>query len=351
MKIYNTPSIIVALSLCSALACTQSSPERSPKSTSQPGADTKDAFKVTRLVVYSGRSEGLVGSILQDFDEANPNIKLDVRYNSTPTLANQVIAESEQCPADVLWFQDSGYLSALGDRLLPLPTSITATIPARFQATDKRWIGITGRLRVLVYNAQKLKAEDLPQSLFDLSDSKWKGRLGWAPGNASMHAHVSALRQLWGEEKTRDWLKAMKANAPIRFPKNSPQVKAAHSGEIDLGWVNHYYLHKLKQDGYQAKNYSFPNAEDAGNLLMLSGVGIRAGTKNENAAVRLLHYLLTDKVQNYFAKQRFEYPVREGVQTHPDVTPLQDLKLAKVDQGHLAEVKASIALLNELGIE
>ena len=206
-------------------------------------------------------------------------------------------------------------------------------------------------MAVLVYNTDKVKSEDLPKSLADLADPKWKGQLGRAPGNASLHAHVSALRHLWGEEKTKSWLQGIKANEPLRFPKNSPQVKAAHSGEISIGWVNHYYLHKLKQEGYKAANYSFANEADAGNLLMLSGAAVRAGSKNPAGALKLLNYLVSDKVQAYFAQKRYEYPTKPGIKTHPDVTPLKDLKLANIDQKPLADVKKSIELINQLGIE
>jgi iron(III) transport system substrate-binding protein len=342
---------LIAMSGALAIACTENISR--PTVVSSPSAGTTEAPvpTITKLVVYSGRGEGLVGSVLQDFDKANSDIELDVRYNKTPALANQVIAEGKQCPADVLWFQDSGYLSALGDRLLPLPPALTSTIDQRFLAGDKRWLGITGRLRVLVYNTDLVKADELPKSLAELAESKWKGKLGWAPGNASLHAHVSALRHLWGEDKTEEWLKGVKANEPLRFPKNSPQVKAAHAGEISIGWVNHYYLHKLKTDGFKAANYSFPSENDAGNLLMLSGAAIRSNSKNVAAATRLLEYLVSKKVQTYFSQKRFEYPTKPNIATHPDVTPLDQLKLAKINQKQLSDVSKSIALINKLGIE
>ena len=104
----------------------------------------------------------------------------------------------------------------------------------------------------MVFDGEALTAEQLPQRLEDLSKPVWKGRVGWAPTNGSAHAHISALRYLWGEEKTREWLTAMKANSPVSFPKNSPQVAAANEGTIALGWVNHYYLHRLDKEGRRA---------------------------------------------------------------------------------------------------
>ena len=353
MKNYKlSPLVMSSLIATTLVACKEASKDIASTDTpaSKTAAATPDK-EATKLVIYSGRSEGLVGSVLKKFDEAHPEIEIDVRYNKTPALANQVKAEGEQCPADVLWFQDSGYLSSLKDQLAPLPEAITSTIDQRFLPSDKRWLGITGRLRVLVYNTAELKPEQLPRTLKALSDKKWKGKLGWAPGNASLHAHVSALRHTWGEEETEKWLNAMKANKPMRFPKNSPQVKAAHAGEISIGWVNHYYLHKLKTTDYKAANFSFPEENDPGNVLMLSGAAIRSGSKNKDAAEKLLKYLVSKDVQTYFAKDRFEYPTKPGIATHPDVEPLTSLKLNNIDQSVLADVEKSVQLLNKLGIE
>lgn len=304
-----------------------------------------------RLVVYSGRSEALVGPVFERFKKANPEVELDVRYNKTPALASQLLAEGEQSPADVIWFQDVGYLGALGGTLKPLPESLIKKVDPRFIAKNRRWVGITGRLRVLVYSTKTVEQDNLPKSLEELADPKWKGKLGWAPGNASFQAHVSALRHLWGEDKTKAWLTGMKANEPARYPKNSPQVQAAASGEISIGWVNHYYLHKLKTGDFAAANYSFPNDADAGNLLMLAGAAIRSGTKKAALSERLLAFLLTDETQSYFAQTAYEYPTVPDVATHADVTPMSQLKLTSIEAQHLADVEPTLAMLSELGIE
>lgn len=306
-----------------------------------------------KLVVYCGRSEALVGETLKAFDAAHPEIELDVRYNKTPALASQLLAEGAESPADVLWFQDSGYLGALAKKglLEKLPASITGRVDPRFRDKDGHWVGITGRLRVLVYNTATVKPEDLPRSLKDLADPKWKGKLGWAPANASFQAHVSVLRHLWGEEETRGWLEAVQKNEPARYPKNSPQVKAAAAGEIALGWVNHYYLHKLKREGFAAANHSFPADGDAGNVLMLAGAAIRKGSPRRAAAEKLLAWLLTDETQKRFARETFEYPTVPGVPTHPDVSPMKTLKLAPIDQAWLADVEPTLKLLQEVGLQ
>ncbi|MDP6935553.1 MAG: extracellular solute-binding protein, partial [Myxococcota bacterium] len=207
-----------------------------------------------------------------------------------------------------------------------------------------------GRLRVLVYNTEALDADALPQSLAELAEPAWKGRLGWAPSNSSFQAHVSALRHAWGEAETEAWLTSVMANEPTRYPKNSPQVEAAHTGAIDLGWVNHYYLHRLDTQDRRAANWSFPAEGDPGNILMVAGVGIRAGTPHEAEARALAAWLVSEEVQTWFASEVFEYPTRPGVSTHEQVPPLEQVSLATVDQDHLADLGPTRELLRRLGL-
>ena len=183
-----------------------------------------------------------------------------------------------------------------------------------------------------------------------MADPKWKGRIGWAPTNGSLHAHVGALRHAWGDEKTKEWLTAVQANEPTRYPKNSPQVAATNEGTLDIGWVNHYYLHRLEKEGRVAKNWSFPNPGDVGNVLMVAGAGIRKNSKNKQAAEAFINWLLTQDSQNYFAQEGFEYPTRPGIKTHPDVSALGPDQLATVDQAHLADLGPTREMLTALGL-
>lgn len=306
----------------------------------------------TTLVVYCGRGEGLVGSFLSAYDEGHPEVVLDVRYNKTPALASQVQAEGAECPADVIWLQDSGFLGALaeGGRLAPLPEDVLARVEPRFREAGGRWVGVTGRLRVLVYDEARTQPSELPRTLAELTEPKWKGKVGWAPANASFQAHLSALRHMWGEERAAEWLRAFQANEPARYPKNGPQVLAVARGEVTLGWVNHYYRHKLKADAPTVRNYSFPAAGDAGNVLMVAGIAARAGSPHQAQAVALVRWLLEAETQARFAQETFEYPLVAGVPTHPDVRPLSEVGLAPVEQVHLADVAPTLELLEQLGL-
>ncbi len=305
------------------------------------------------LVIYSGRSAGLIEPLLAVF-EKKTGITLKTRFDkSTQTLANRIAVEGAQTEADVFFAQDSGYLGALAAAklLAPLPQSVLARVVPEYRDAQGFWVGTSGRARVLVYSPERVKEEDLPATLADLTQPKWRGKLGWAPTNSSFQAHVSALRSVWGEEKTRAWLSGVAANQPKVYPKNSPQVKAVSNGEIDVGWVNHYYLHKLKaaNPGLKAANHSFGTPGDAGNLMMLSGFAILKNSKKQAIAQRLAAFLVSDEAQQYFAQKTFEYPTVPGTQNHPDVPNIGEGVL-KVRQAALSYVANTVKMLRELEI-
>jgi len=320
----------------------------------QPAAQAPEAkppAEPVTLTVYSGRGESMVGPLFERLPKDAP-FKLEVQYGKTAEMVTRLVAEGDQSPADVIFAQDSGHLGVLAARdvLAPLPESLLSQADSRFVDPEGKWVGTSGRLRVLVYNSEKLNEDTLPKSIEELADPKWKGRLGWAPTNGSLHAHLGALRHAWGDEKTKEWLKGVQANAPTRYPKNSPQVAAANEGTIDIGWVNHYYLHRLDKEGRIAKNWSFPTAGDPGNVLMVAGAGIRKNSKNKEAAEAFINWLLSESSQNYFAQEGFEYPTRPGIKTHPDVTELGEDQLATVNQANLADLGPTRAMLTELGL-
>ena len=303
------------------------------------------------VVIYSGRGESMVGDLFSKM-EKELNIDIEVQYGSTSEMVTRLLTEGEQSPADIIFAQDSGHLGALSNKniLEKLSFNLLENVAARFRDEAGTWVGTSGRLRVLVYDSKTLSPDELPKSLKELADPKWKGKLGWAPGNSSFQAHVSALRHIWGEEETKKWLQAMKDNTAKRYPKNSPQVKDANEGLLSIGWVNHYYLHRLDSEGRTAKNYSFPT-KDAGNIMMLAGVGIRKGSTNKEQAEKIINYLISVEGQSYFTKNNYEYPTRPNVPTNADVPDLNLNHLMDVPQHHLADLGPTRTLLQELSLQ
>ena len=213
-------------------------------------------------------------------------------------------------------------------------------------------MGISGRARTVVYSTERLNEADLPDDLFGFTDPKWKGRIGWAPTNASFQTMVSGMRVLWGEDKTRLWLEGIQANEPRVYPKNTPQVAAVAAGEIDVGLVNHYYLFRfLAEEGedFPARNYH-PRAGGPGAMIMVAGAGILATAENTENAQRFLEFMLASPGQQYFTSQTFEYPLVDGVKTHLSLVSLEEINNPGIPVVDLPDLEGTQDLLRKSGV-
>jgi iron(III) transport system substrate-binding protein len=301
--------------------------------------------------VYSGRSESLVGPIIEQFSEIS-GIDVRVKYGGTAELAATLREEGDNTPADVFFAQDPGGLGAVAEMLSQLPQDIISLVPEWARSGDSEWVGISGRARVVVYNTDKVSEADLPADLRDLTDPKWKSRIGWAPANGSFQTMVTAMRSAWGEDVTRQFLTDLKANDPKEFPKNTPIVAATAAGEIDIGLVNHYYLHRfIQEDGedFGARNH-FMKGGGPGSLVMVAGAGILKQSDNRENAEKFLRFMESTVAQQYFASQTFEYPLVEGINTHRLLPPIAELNAPNIDVADLADLAGTQSLLRDLGI-
>ena len=302
------------------------------------------------LVVYSGRSEELVGPVIGLFQDAT-GISIRVKYGGTAELAATLLEEGNNSPADVYFAQDPGGLAAVVTRLSKLPNDLLLLVPEAFRSDSGQWIGVSGRARVVVFNSDALTVEELPDDIYDFVDPKWSRRIGWAPTNGSFQAMVTAMRVTWGEDRTRDWLAGIMANHPSLYAKNTPTVAAVGAGEVEVGFVNHYYLHRfLHEQGmtFPARNYH-PRAGGPGALMMVSGAGVLETASNRDVALRFLEFLVSPTAQQYFVDQTFEYPVIDGVATNPLLTPLDEIAAPGIDMSQLGDLEGTLDLLREVG--
>jgi len=303
------------------------------------------------LTIYSGRSETLIDPIIQQFKNAT-GIDVKVKYAGTAALAATIREEGGNTPADLFFAQDPGGLGAIEDLFTPLSGDLLNLVPEWARSSDGTWVGISGRARTLVYNNETLSEADLPEDISGLTDPKWKGRLGWAPTNGSFQAMVTAMRATWGEEPTRQWLEGVQENDPKIYSNNTTQVAASASGEIDIGMVNHYYLHRFlaeEGDSFGARNYH-PSAGGPGALIMVSGAGILSTADNKENAEKFLEFMLSLVGQQYFASQTFEYPLIDGVATPLGLTSLEDINHPNITPRDMADLEGTQALLRDIGI-
>lgn len=313
--------------------------------------DVVDARQKRTLIIYSGRSEKLIGPLIK---QARKDLNLDikVRYGKTSQLAIALLEEGKNSRADLFFAQDAGALGALERRRRTLPISIPILrkVPSRYRSPWGNWMGISGRARVIDYNTNLVKRSQLPNSIWDLTKPKWRGKVAWAPTNGSFQSFVTGMRVMYGDKKTLQWLKAMKANGARKYPKNSAIVKALGRGEVHLGLVNHYYLARFKKT-----NPSFPVAHhstrgDAGAMINVAGVAVMRTTDQRKDVETLINYLLSRKSQRYFSQQTKEYPLRRGMKSPKGQIPLYKLNSPRINLTKLHSLEQTLNLLQQAGV-
>jgi iron(III) transport system substrate-binding protein len=310
--------------------------------------------QTTSLTIYSGREERLVKPIMDRFTRET-GIQLNVRYASSTGLATQLVEEGRNSPADVYWSQEPGTLGLVGARglLKRLPQKTVGKVPARFSTRSRRWVGTSGRSRVLVYNTQRLSAPQLPTSVWGLADARWKGKIGIAPTNASFQAFLGATINLHGEARVREWLRGLQANDVKFFPNNTTVVQAVGRGDVEVGLVNHYYLYNVLAEtpNLPIRNHWF-RAGDPGNLVLAAGVGIVSSTEKDAPAQRFVDFLLSKTGQRMIARGpgAAEYPLIKGVPRRPGLPALSAIKGPKYSLGRLSsDLAPAVKLLLEAG--
>jgi len=304
------------------------------------------------LLIYTGRKTKYAQPLFDAFTKET-GIKITVKEGKTAQLANTILREGANSPADLFFAQDSSNLGALSNQgvLEVLPAETVKKVDARYAGPKADWVGTSGRARVLVYNKKMVKAEELPKSIEDLADPKWKGRLGWAPGNGSFQSHVTAMIKVLGKDKTAAWVKALKANEVQDFPKNTPIVKAVAEGKVAAGLVNHYYLYKVRLDmkeALDAENHFFADG-DAGMFINVSGIALLKSSKNKAAAQKFIDWMLGEKAQAFFKDSNYEYPLAAGVSAFAELKPLDQINPVKIDLGDLDKIEETVELLEENG--
>ena len=285
------------------------------------------------LTIYSGRSSDLVGPLLEEFAKTS-GIPVAVKYGDSTDLALLIGEEGDRSPADVFFSQSPGTVGYLGEKdlLAPLPEDVISAVPESYRSSEDLWVGITARQRVLVYNQDLVAEEDLPQSVLELTQPQYQGKVGVAPSNASFQDFVTAMRQQIGDEATLEWLQGMAANDSPVYANNNAIVEAVGRGEVPLGLVNHYYNERfLAEDpSLPSRNYRFPEG-DLGALVIESSASVLAGTDKTEQAHAFIEFLLDRESQEFFASETFEYPLVSGVDPAGDLPALDELEVPEVD--------------------
>lgn len=344
------PATAVLAATLALAACGGSGPE----APAQEGTTTA-AEESGPLLVYSGRNENLVAPVVERLQE-ELGVTVEVRYAGTGELAAQLLEEGQRTEADVFFGQDAGALGALARAglLAPLDDDVLDLVPEQYRDAEGRWVATSGRARVLAYDPEQAPEVTSITGIDEILEPAWKGRIAYAPTNASFHAFVTALRVDRGDDAAREWLEAFAAQDPQAYDNNSAVLAAVDGGQAAIGLINHYYWYQdvaeRGADTVRARIH-FLSADDPGALVNVAGAGVVTGTDSPETAQAAVAYLLSEESQQYFADETAEYPVLAGIRsTVHDLQPLTEVEGHRIDLNDLDTLEETLAMLDEVGL-
>jgi len=285
------------------------------------------------LTVYSGRTENLIRPILDDFAEET-GVDVEVRYGGSSDLALLIEQEGDRSPADIFISQSPGAIGFLAedDRLVEIPEETLDLVDASYRSSAGTWVGMSGRIRTLVINTDLVDETELPASVLDLTDPRFRGQVAIAPSNGSFQDFITALRETSGDTAAEEWLAGMAANDAQVYADNTAIVQAVGRGEVPMGLVNHYYNARAKAEdpSLPTENYFFADG-DIGSLLLTTAIGVLDTSEDVELADRLVAFMLGEEAQTFFSEETFEYPLAAGVAQAAGLPPLDSVQVATFD--------------------
>jgi iron(III) transport system substrate-binding protein len=319
------------------------------------GSGSSGSISGQTITLYNGQHEETTDALVKAF-EKQTGVKVKVRNDDEDVLAQQIEQEGSRSPADVFFTENTPPLARLDEKglLAPIDASARAQVPATDSATDHNWIGLSARVSTIVYNTDDLSPAQLPTSILDLADPKWKGKLDIAPSETDFQPLVTAVASDIGAAATVTWLKALKANAGAHLdPDNETLVANVNKGTTQLGVINHYYWYRLKDEDGAGGTHSalqYFAAHDDGYLLDISGAGVLKSSKHPQAAQALVSFLASSAGQQVLvSSDSWEYPIGSGV-TNPNLPPFSGLQPKAFDLTQIGDGSKATVLLQQAGL-
>ena len=303
--------------------------------------------KAGELNIYSHRQPFLINPFIDAYKEKT-GTKVNIVFASKG-LAQRLQAEGKRSPADLILTVDIARLNVYADKNLLAPVQsqiLTDNIPPHLRDPGNKWFALSKRARIIVA-AKRAKDGNLIKNYEDLSNPKWKDRVCARPGSHVYNrALIASMIHSLGVRAAEDWARGVVSNLARRPQGNDrAQVKAIYEGVCDFAVINNYYYGKLRysknpdQKKWAESVYLiFPNQDDRGTHVNISGGGVARFSKNKAEAVRFLEFLTSEMAQKLYGSVNFEYPV------NPNVAPTKEL----VSWGMFKEDKMPISRISEL---
>jgi iron(III) transport system substrate-binding protein len=291
------------------------------------------------LVIYNAQHEELMTEIVPLFEEET-GLDVELRNGKDLELANQLVAEGSDSPADVFLTENSPAMSIVdnADLFAPVSDDALAPIPDEYVPSSGSWTGILARSTVAMYNTGAVAEADMPDSILDFAEPEWAGRVGFSPTGADFQAIVSAVLETEGEEATRAWLAGLAENGTV-LDNNLVVMQAVNEGEVDAGIAYHYYWYRDQQENGDNSDdvaLHFFGDQDPGAFVSISGAGVLASSEHPGNAQRFVEFLTSLEGQQAMADSyALEYPLNPEATLDPEVKAFDTLEPPQVDPAQL----------------
>ncbi|HUZ10722.1 MAG TPA: extracellular solute-binding protein [Acidimicrobiales bacterium] len=308
-----------------------------------------------QLTLYSGQHVQTTEALVTAFEQKT-GIAVQVRSGDEDVLADQIVTEGSNSPADVLFTENSPPLQHLQGKglLSPVDRSTLARTPAKFDSPRGDWVGVSARVSVLVYNTALLKPSELPTSVMQLADPKWKGKLAIAPAETDFQPIVTSVARTYGDAAALKWLEGLKANAGSShiYPDNETVTDEVNKGKAAIGIIDQYYWYRQRAQVGAAGTHSdiaYFAPHDAGYVLDVSGAGIMKSSDHKAEGQKFLAFLTSKAAQEIIARgDSFEYPIASGVTTAQAETPFDQLQPNAISVADLGDGSEAVRLLTQV---
>lgn len=313
------------------------------------GAYTLRSGGTKEIVVYSARNEQFVRPLAERF-EAQTGIKVQL-LSGNEALVPKLVEERKNVQADLFFSNDAGQMEylRLEGILAPNTSAAVKKVPDLFRAEDGSWVGLSARTRIFMYNKDLMSEAEMPKTIWELTDPKWKGAfMITRGGNGSMVAHVAALRAVWGDAKTTEWLEKVKTNAGAVVAGHGDIRRAVGAGEFKFGLVNNYYFHQQlaePKDNNVGAIYLDQGAGEMGAFVNAAGLALIKGGPNAANARKFLDWMLETEQQQFFASVSREVPLNPAVQAVAPAKPIDQYKVMDMPLHRLGPVWADVKRL------
>lgn len=328
------PAVVAALAVLAAACGDDATDRRLDGTAAGIYAEVCVSRTGETVTIYSGRTENLIEPVLDAF-ACETGIDVAVRFAGSTELALLLAEEGDRTQADVFLSRSPGPVGFLEseDLLATIDPAVLELVDEQNRSSTDTWVGFSGRKRVLVYNIDDMSQDELPTSVFDLTDDRFRGQVAIPATNGSFVDWFTVFRDQFGTDVATQWLEDMVANDARFYPNNRSIVEAVGRGEILTGLVNHYYNYQeaaSSGDDHRALNHDLAD-DDIGSLLIITAATLLASSDNIDEANELMRYLLTPAVQEYFSTETFEYPLAAGIEPADILPPLNALEIGSVD--------------------